>query len=142
MPIERAGAVDRIDRGDNAIERVSPHDGRVRHQGVKNRRGIGEAGRLDHHSGKARDPALGPVGKQLSQGFNQGAPRRAAEAAAVQQHNVLARPLDQQMVEADLAELVDDHRRRRHAGLLQHVVERSRLAAAEEAGQQGYRDCG
>jgi hypothetical protein len=44
------------------------------------------------------------------------------------------------MVEANLAEFVDDHRRRRHIGLFQHVVEHGRLTAAEKAGQQGYRD--
>src|SRR5437660_9368214 len=41
----------------------------------------------------------------------------------VEQHDILARPLDQEMVQTDLAEFVDDDRRCRHAGLLQDVVE-------------------
>src|SRR5580693_7347054 len=45
-------------------------------------------------------------------------------------------------IEADLAELVDDDRGRRHAGLLQHVIENRRLAAAEKTGQQGDRNQG
>jgi hypothetical protein len=44
------------------------------------------------------------------------------------------------VVEADLAEFVDDHRRRRHLGLLEHVVEHRRLAAAEKTGQKSDRD--
>ena len=50
------------------------------------------------------------------------------------------RALDQEMVDADLAELVDDDRGRGHLGLLQHVVQDGGLAAAEKAGQQGHRD--
>ena len=42
-------------------------------------------------------------------------------------------------VEPDLADLVDDDGGRRHLGLLQHMIEDGRLAAAEKSGQQGYR---
>jgi hypothetical protein len=39
------------------------------------------------------------------------------------------------VVDADLAELVDDHRRVAEGRPAQQVVEQGRLAAAEEAGQ-------
>jgi len=44
------------------------------------------------------------------------------------------------MVETDLAEFINDHRGRRHAGLLQHVVEHGRLAASEKTCQQSCGD--
>ena len=142
LPVEGAGAVDRIDRRDDAVQHIARRDDRVGHQGVQDRRRIGEAGGLDHDAGEERDLALDPVDKQIGQGVDDVAAHGAAQAAAVQQHDILARPLDQQMVEADLAELVDDDRGRRHAGLLQHMIEHRRLAAAEKAGQQGDRDQG
>jgi hypothetical protein len=101
---------------------------------------IGEAGGLDHDAGEPRDLALGAVDKQARQGVDDVVAHRAAQAAAVEQHDILARPLDQQMVETDLAEFVDDDRCCHHAGLLQHMVEHGRLAAAEKTGQQGCGD--
>jgi hypothetical protein len=44
------------------------------------------------------------------------------------------------MVDANLTEFVDDDRGRGHAGLLEHMIEHGRLAAAEKTGQQGHGD--
>ena len=107
---------------------------------MQDRRWISEAGGLDYDAGEPRDLVLGPVDEQARQGVDDVVAHRAAEAPAVEQHYILARPLDQQMVETDLAEFVDDDRCRRHAGPLQHMVEHGRLAAAEKPGQQGCGD--
>jgi hypothetical protein len=48
--------------------------------------------------------------------------------------------LDQQMVDPDLAELVDDDGRLRERRILQQSVEQRGLAGAEEPGQHGERD--
>src|SRR5436305_4679695 len=48
--------------------------------------------------------------------------------------------LDQQMIEADLAELVDDHRRLREHFVLQQAIEQRGLAGAEKAGEHRERD--
>ena len=107
---------------------------------MQHRRRIGQAGRLDHRAGEIGHPPLDPVDEQIGQRVDDVAAHRAAQAAAVQQYDILGRAFDQQVVEADLAELVDDDRGRRHAGLLQHVVQQRRLAAAEKPGQHRHRN--
>jgi hypothetical protein len=107
---------------------------------VQDRRRVGEAGGLDHHTAEKRDLSFNAVDKEAGQGIDDVVARRAAETPAVEQHDLLARPLDEQMVETNLAKLVDDHRRRGHPGLLQHVIEHCRLAADEKPGQQGCGD--
>jgi hypothetical protein len=109
---------------------------------VQDRRRIGQAGGLDHDAGEPGDLALGPLDEhsRSRQCVDDVVAHRATQAAAVEQHDILARPFDQQMVETDLTKFVDDHRGRRHAGLLQHMVEHGRLAAAEETCQQGCGD--
>ena len=140
LPVERAGAVDGIDRRHDPVEHIARRDDRFGHQGVQDRRRVGEAGGLDRDAREERDLTLDPIDKEVGQGVDDVIAHGAAQAAAVEQHHILARTLDEQMVEANLAEFVDDDRRRRHAGLFQHVVEHGCLAAAEKAGQQGYRD--
>ena len=107
---------------------------------MQHRRRIGQAGRLDHRAGEIGHPPLDPVDEQIGQRVDDVAAHRAAQAAAVQQYDILGRAFDQQVVEADLAEFVDDDSGRRHAGLLQHVVQNGRLAAAEKPGQHRHRD--
>ena len=68
------------------------------------------------------------------------APDRAAEAAGREQDHAVLDRLDEQVVEADLAELVDDHDRVGERRIAQEPVEQRRLAGAEEAGEHGQRD--
>ena len=55
------------------------------------------------------DAAVVEVAQQLFERVDEVAAQGAAQAAALQQHDAVVDRLDQQMVEADLAELVDDH---------------------------------
>jgi hypothetical protein len=61
---------------------------------VQDRRGIGETGGFDGDTGEERDLALDPVDEKVGQGVDNVVAHRAAEAAAVQQQDILARPLD------------------------------------------------
>ena len=140
LPVERAGTVDRVDRRHDAIQHVACRDDRLGHQGVQDRRRVGEAGGLNRDAGEERNLALDPVDEEVGQSVDDVVAHRAAQTTAVEQDDILARAFDQQMVKADFAKFVDDHRRRGHAGLLQHMIENGRLAAAEKTGQQGYRD--
>ena len=58
----------------------------------------------------------------------------------LQQHHVVADIFDQQMVERDLAELVDDDGGLGERRILQQCVEQRGLAGAEEAGEHGQWD--
>jgi hypothetical protein len=60
---------------------------------------------------------------------------RAAEAAAGEQHHILARRFHQQVIEADLAELIDDDGGLGIGGIAQKLAQQGGLAAAKEAGQ-------
>jgi len=63
----------------------------------------------------------------------------AAQASGLQRDDAVLAGLDQLVVEADLAELVDDDRGSRKSGLAQQMAEQCRLAAAEKAGEdQGF----
>ena len=66
----------------------------------------------------------------------------AAEAPCLQLDEAVLARLDQVVVEADLAELVDDHRGSREFGLAKQAAEQRRLAAAEEAGENQRLDHG
>ena len=140
LPVERGGTADQVHGRYHTIEYVAGGNDRLGHQCVQDRCRIGKASGLNHDAGEPRDFVLSPVHEEARQGVDDVVTHRAAQAAAVEQHDVLARPLDQEMVQTDLAKFVDDDRRCRHAGLLQDVVEHGRLAAAEKTGQQGCGD--
>src|SRR5262249_2240810 len=61
---------------------------------------------------------------------------RAADAAGAHQDGLAVDPLDQVMIDADLAELVDQDSAVGITGVGQHVAKQRRLARAEEAGDE------
>ena len=63
----------------------------------------------------------------------------AADAAVVHLDDLLVARLDDVVVDADLAELVLDHRDALAVVLLEDAVEQRGLAAAEEAGEDRHR---
>ena len=78
--------------------------------------------------------------EQLADRIRQIAPDGAAHAAALQDHRLGVERLQQQMVEPDLAELVDQHRGARELRRAQQPVEERGLAAAEKPGDHVDRD--
>ena len=61
------------------------------------------------------------------------------EATRVEQHGVVVERLDQQVVEPDLAELVDQHGGARQGRVAEQVVQQRGLAGTQEAGEDGDR---
>ena len=98
------------------------------HDRMQHRRRIGEPGGFDDDALQRLDaPGLEPV-DQVGQRIHQLAAHRAAQAAVGKLDHALARLLNQQMINADLAELVDDDRRIAQRRIFQKPVEKRRLA--------------
>src|SRR5205085_9082917 len=64
---------------------------------------------------------------------------RAAQTTTGQDHSLALDRRDQQVIERNLAELVDDDEAVRQLRALHQPVQQGRLAAAEKAGDQRYR---
>src|SRR5690606_11786110 len=78
---------------------------------------------------------------QVAEHADQVAAHRAADAAVVEFDDLFVRVLQQQLVvDPLLPELVLDHGDAVAVVLAQDPVEQGRLAAAEEAGEDGHRD--
>ena len=105
-------------------------------EGRQHRIGIGEARGLDHHPLEAGDPALGAQGMEVEQRVGDFAPDRAAQAPRFEQDHRIIDTIEEMMVEADLAELVDQHGRVGEAVVGQHALQQRRLAGTEKPGQQ------
>ena len=80
------------------------------------------------------------MARSMKQRVDQVAAHGTAQAAALQQNHVVVDGLHQEMVEADLAELVDDHRGVGERRVAHQRVEQRCFPGAEEAGQDGERD--
>ncbi len=78
---ERRFAIDRIDQRDDRCEREPLGQRRISGERMKDRRGIGEAGRLDHDAVERFDPARIASRQQPLQRLDEIAAQRAAEAA-------------------------------------------------------------
>ena len=123
LAVQRGRAVYRIHRGDHAVQAKTAGQQRIGHQGLKDRGGVGQAGGLYHHALEGRYVAAHPLFEEPAQGIDKIAAHRAAKTAAVHQHRVLVDLLDQQVVEPDLAKLVDDYRRFIHLRMTQEVAQ-------------------
>jgi hypothetical protein len=80
--------------------------------------------------------------QQVTDDTDQIAAHGAANASVVHFEDFLVGVDDKLVVDADLAELVDDHRVSAAVLFGKHAVEKRRLPGAEIAGQDGYRDRG
>ena len=102
-------------------------------------RRVGQAAGLDEHAAKVDLPAQRQH-EQVPQRIDHRAADRAAQAAALDQHDVVLGQAHQVVVHAHVAILVDDHHRVRIGRFLQQAVEQRRLAAAQKPGQYGHAD--
>ncbi len=136
LPLAELG----IDRRHHAIEHVPARDTRIREQEMHDRRRIREPARFDDDAREARDlSAQAPV-MQVLEGLGEPVAHGTAQAAGIEQDDVLATAFDEQVVEADRAELVDDHRGILHRRGAYELREQRGLAASEKAGQQRDRN--
>ena len=124
-----------IDHADDAVEHVMALEIGIGHEGGENGRGIGEAGRLDH------DPRQGPALSQPDQGLDEFAAHRAAQTPVGQfDQPVTGLGFDEHLIDADLAEFVDDDRRVGEARLGEKAIEDGRLSRPQKAGQERQTD--
>ena len=101
---------------------------------------IGQPGGFDHDPVEALFAGDGVAPTSVPQRRDQIAADGAAQTAATQlDHSVVGDPAHQQVIESDVAELVDDDQGAGKGGLAHQVIEDRGLATAEEAGQQGDR---
>ena len=96
--------------------------------------GIGEPARLQDDLLERRQFSPRALGQHLDQRLLQVGAQRAAQAAVADQHGRVAAGLEQRIVDADLAELVDDHQRVGAFRARQQIADQRRLARAEKAG--------
>ena len=135
MAVERRFAVHRVDQRDDAVETIGLHQRRMAHDRLQHRRRVGKAGRFDDDPFQRGDAAcLQPV-DQIGECVDEIAAHGAAEAAVGKLNDAIGRALDQQMVDRDVAELVDDDRRVGQRRIPKQPVEQRRLAGSQETGQ-------
>ena len=104
----------------------------VDEKGLRDGRGVREAGRFDNDRVEPAAPAHQPLDDA-----DQIAAHGAADAAVVHLEDFLVGADDEIIVDADLAELVDDDRVAAAVLFGEYAVQQRRLAGAEIAGDDG-----
>jgi hypothetical protein len=94
---------------------------------------IGQAGSLDHEGIE-----LGPVLEELEQAPQQVAANGAADTTVAHFNDFLFRGNQQMMIDANLAEFVDDDRNTTAVLSGQNTIQEGCFACAEKPGQDGY----
>ena len=121
--------------GDHRVEPGRLLNVLVDEEGLRDRRGIGEAGGLDDDRVEAALALHQPLDDA-----DEVAAHGAADAAVVHLEHFLVGADDELVVDADLAELVDDDGVALAVRLAQDAVEQRRLAGPEIAGEDGDGD--
>jgi hypothetical protein len=128
--------VDRIN-GDNDpcnAEVVLQH--RISFDGKQQRCRVGQARSLDEHTGKGGNvTSLVPV-QEVLEDPHEVVPQRAADAAVAEQDCGLFETLEEVMIEANLAELIDQHRGVTGLCAGQEAPQERRFAAPQKARHQ------
>ena len=137
MIVELPGAMHGIDRRDYAVQPVARADQWIGHQGMDDRGGVGEPGRFDQCALELRHLAAHPAQEQVAQGRDQVAAYAAAQTSGIEQDDVFIDLAHQQMIDSDIAELVDENRGLAHARVGEQGVDQGRLAASEKARDDG-----
>jgi hypothetical protein len=120
----------RVGHGDHRVELGGVADILVDEEGLRDRGGIGEAGRLDDDRVELALALHQPV-----ENADQVAANSAADAAVVHLEHLLVGADDEVAIDADLAELVDDHGELLAVVLGEDAVQKRGLAGAQIAGE-------
>ena len=137
LSLERAEKMLGVGDGDDRVELGLGAHVVVHEEGLRHRRRVGEAGGLDQDAVEAAGPLHQPLDD-----VDEVAAHGAADAAVVHLEHFLVGLDDEVVVDADLAELVDDDRVLLAVVLGEDAVEQRRLAGAEVAGEHGDGDLG
>jgi len=109
VAVEGGRAVHRVDDGDDVGEPEVVADHRLGRQRGDDRRRVGQPRGLDHQAAEEGHlPPLAPA-VEVADGIGEVAADGAAETAALEQDRGGVDPLQEMVVEPDLAELVDQH---------------------------------
>ena len=109
MLIERRHAVEGIDHRDDAFEPASGKKPRLAHHRMQHGCRIGESRGFDDDAVEALDLAAPAPRQKIVDRVDEIAADGAAQAARRHLDDILVGAFDQQMIDADIAELVDDH---------------------------------
>jgi hypothetical protein len=107
---------------------------------LHHRNRIGEAGGLYHHPRKWTNPTGLHAVHQIGERIHQFAANRAAKASVRQFYNTIAGAFDQKVVNADIAEFIDDQRRIAEPWFADQPVEKRGFARPEKPGQDRNRN--
>ena len=134
VTVELRRAVERVHHRHHRAGAVVVAEHRVGGQGVYDGGRVREPRRLDHHPVVARRLAPLPPPVEVEEGASEIVPHRTAHAPVVEQHHAPGHRFEQVVIEADLPELVHEHRRGGEAGRSEEAAEKGGLPAPEEAG--------
>ena len=138
--VERRLAVDRIDHRQHDVDVKLAAERAIGGEGLQDRRRIGEPRGFDQDAGERRHGAALAVEHEPAQRSLQIGAGDAAQAAVAEENGFLGGVAHQRIVDADGAELVDDHRGAVAFGRLQKPPDQRRLAGAEKAGDDRHRN--
>ena len=137
MVIKLPRAMQGIDGGHHAIKAEFGREQRIGHQGMQDRGRVGQAGGFDDHAVEFRYLATGAFDKQIAQARNQITAHRTADAAGIQQYDILGHLADQKVIKPDFAKFIDQNGGFCHAVVSQKGIEKGCFATAKEAGDHG-----
>src|SRR3990172_7149056 len=135
--VQLLGRVLGVHHGEDRIEQVVSADILVGEKRLRHGPGVGHAGGLDDDAVELERTLAAPD-LQVAEDLDQVAAHRAADAAVVHLDDLLLAVFDDLAVDADLAELVLDHRDALAVVLLEDAVEQRGLARAEKARENGH----
>ena len=139
VPVELCIDMGRRHGGHHTIHPEAVVDEGRFHQGVNHRRRIGNASGLDHDPVQRGNLMARRTPEQLLQRPNQVALHAAAHTPRVEQHDGIIHLLDQVVVDPDVAQFIDQHRRARQRWLRQQMVEQGAFARPQKTGQHDDR---
>ncbi len=109
-------------------------DAAVGDEGLQDRRRIGKAAGFNDNAVKTGNGAGRRLGQQLGERFGEIAAHAAAQTAIAQQHDVFAGAAKNGIVDADIAEFVDDDCAGGALRTVEKTLNQRRLAGAQKAG--------
>src|ERR1700730_14579599 len=107
---------------------------------LQDRPGIGEPAGLDHDAPERRHLAMVALRNEWAQRHLQIGARGAAQASVAEKRDLIAAAAKKRVIDADVAEFIDDDGRAFTFRRGQKTAQERRLSRAEKAGNDGHRN--
>ncbi|MCY1176084.1 hypothetical protein D9M73_163450 [compost metagenome] len=124
-----------VDNGHHKPNMVSTSKLWIPLQSRKNRRRIRKASRFQKHSTESRDLPTISLVMQIDERLFQIPTHRTTDAPTWQQHRVGRDFLHEKIIDANLAEFIDEQSRLAHLFIGQHPLQQSSFPTAQKTGQ-------